>query len=423
MTQLQDARSDIVTDQMKRAAEAEPVDAEQLRQLVAEGRAVIPVNAGRDNVKPVAIGEGLTTKVNANIGTSPSVSDVEAEMCKLAAAEQAGADTVMDLSIGEEMDAVRRAVVEHTDLPLGTVPMYQAALEAGGPEALDLDAYLRTLQKHAEDGVDFVTVHAGIRRDAIPLVEKRLMGVVSRGGSFLVRWMREHGRESFLYEGFDEVLAIAEEYDLTMSLGDGLRPGCQDDATDDAQLHELNVLGELAERCREAGVQVMIEGPGHVPLNDIARNMELEKERCANAPFYVLGPLPTDSAPGYDHMVSAIGGALAAYKGADFLCYVTPKEHVGLPDADDVREGVVASRIAAHIGDLALGLESARARDTAMSKARAKRDWDGMMEHCLDPRKFRELISDEDLKDQCSMCDQYCAIKIFRGEEDDAEAD
>jgi len=407
---------------MRDAAAAEPIEAEELRELIAQGKAVIPANVCHDSVNSLAVGEGLTTKVNANIGTSPSAADAQAEVCKLRAAEEAGADTVMDLSTGGDIDDIRQTVIQETDLPLGTVPIYQAAIDAGGPEDLDIDTFLEAFEKHARDGVDFATVHAGVTREAIPLVEDRLMGVVSRGGSFIIRWMRTHGRESFLYSGFDRILDIAREYDVTMSLGDGLRPGCADDATDEAQLHELRVLGELAQRCREAGVQVMIEGPGHVPLNEIRRNMELEKEYCDDAPFYVLGPLPTDSAPGYDHLVGAVGGALAASHGADFLCYVTPKEHIGLPGPEDVRQGVVASAIAAHIGDVAGGLKSARDRDTAMSRARAERDWETMQNYAVDPERFRELMSGEDLDDQCSMCAEYCAIKIFREEKQTEEA-
>ena len=416
MTQLQAAIAGTTTDRMQAAAEVESISAEALRNLIAEGRAVLPANVRHEGVRPVAIGEGLSTKVNANIGTSPSVSDTEAELCKLEAAEDAGADAVMDLSTGEDIDETRDAIIGETDLPVGTVPIYQAASDAGGPGRLDIETFLEAFEKHARGGVDFATIHAGVTRDAIPLVEDRLMGVVSRGGSFLIKWMRTHGEENFLYTHFDRILDIAREYDVTMSLGDGLRPGCADDATDDAQLQELRVLGELAEQCREAGVQVMIEGPGHVPLDQVPKNMEMEKKHCDRAPFYVLGPLPTDSAPGYDHLVGAVGGALAAYHGADFLCYVTPKEHIGLPGPGDVRKGVVASKIAAHIGDVACGQESAREKDRAMSKARAERDWDTMLTHALDPDRFRELMSGEDLDDQCSMCAEYCAIKIFREE-------
>ncbi|GAH58222.1 unnamed protein product, partial [marine sediment metagenome] len=277
------------------------------------------------------------TKVNANIGTSPERSGPEEELAKLRTALRAGADTVMDLSTGGDIDLVRRLIVENSVAPVGTVPIYQAAIEAGGPEQMSIESYMGVFERHAKDGVDFATVHAGVTREAMPLLAKRLMGVVSRGGAFLLTWMKASGRENFLYEHFDDILDVAREYDVTMSLGDGLRPGCVADATDEAQLHELRVLGELAERCRQRGVQVMIEGPGHIPLDQIQENVRLAKQHCARAPFYVLGPLPTDIAPGYDHIVGAIGGALAGACGADFLCYVTPKEHVGLPDEEDVR--------------------------------------------------------------------------------------
>ncbi|MBS3764204.1 MAG: phosphomethylpyrimidine synthase ThiC, partial [Planctomycetes bacterium] len=279
------------------------------------------------------------------------------------------------------------------------------------------ESFMRTLREHGENGVDFVTIHAGVQREAIPLARKRGMGVVSRGGSFMVRWMETKGQESFLYENFDEILGIAGEYGMTLSLGDGLRPGCIGDATDEAQLHELHVLGELAERAVKAEVQVMIEGPGHVPLKDIERNVQLEKDICDGAPFYVLGPLPTDIAPGYDHIVGSIGGAIAASAGADFLCYLTPKEHVGLPDARDVREGVVVTRIAAHIGDITKGISGAEELDRKMSEARTGRDWDEMARHALDSVQFQRLLSAEDRGDQCSMCGQYCALKIFSGDD------
>jgi len=392
----------------------ESAGSDELMAKLRCGTVVIPANRNHAALKPVGIGDGLKTKVNANIGSSPALSDIKLELGKLAAALQAGADTVMDLSIGEDIDETRAAIVENSPAPVGTVPIYQAAIEADGPENLSLKAYLDTFERHARDGVDFATVHAGVTRAAMPLLEKRLMGVVSRGGAFLIKWMRGHGRESFLYEHFDDVLDIAREYDVTMSLGDGLRPGCIEDATDEAQLHELKVLAELAQRCRERGVQVMIEGPGHIPLDQIEQNVRLEKQYCDGAPFYVLGPLPTDIAPGYDHIVGAIGGALAAGHGADFLCYVTPKEHIGLPGVEDVREGVVATKIAAHIGDLVKGVKGAAELDRKMSRARTDRDWQRMMGAALDPDRFEELMDGESRGDQCSMCAQYCAIKLFR---------
>jgi phosphomethylpyrimidine synthase len=413
VTQLLSARQGIVTDHMRTVCAAEGVPEQALRSRIEEGLVVVPANREHAGLKAVGIGECLRTKVNANIGTSPERSCPEEELAKLHAVLEAGADTVMDLSIGGDIDRTRRLVIENSPAPVGTVPIYQAALEAGGPAQMSLDSYMRVLERHARDGVDFVTVHAGLRLSAVPLAERRLMGVVSRGGSFLIKWMRRHGRENFLYEHFDELLALAREYDVTMSLGDGLRPGCIEDATDEAQLDELKVLGELTGRCREAGVQVMVEGPGHVPLNQIAENVRLEKEWCSRAPFYVLGPLPTDVAPGYDHIVGAIGGALAAASGADFLCYVTPKEHVGLPDAADVREGVVVSRIAAHIADLAKGLPAAAKWDARMSRARTERDWADMARNALDPQRLNALLATESKGDRCSMCGEFCAVKLF----------
>ena len=414
MTQLESARKGIITDHMRTVSADEGVAEQDLRSRIEEGLVVVPANRQHAGLKPIGIGECLRTKVNANIGTSPERSSPAEELDKLRIALEAGADTVMDLSIGGDIDRTRRMVIESSPAPVGTVPIYQAAIEAGGPAEMSLKSYMRVLERHAQDGVDFVTVHAGLLKAAVPLAEKRLMGVVSRGGSFLVKWMRTHGEQNFLYENFDELLALAREYDMTMSLGDGLRPGCVEDATDQAQLHELEVLGELAERCRQAGVQVMVEGPGHVPLNQIAENVRLAKDWCGRAPFYVLGPLPTDVAPGYDHIVAAIGGALAAANGADFLCYVTPKEHVGLPDAADVREGVIVSRIAAHIADVAKGLPAATRWDARMSRARADRDWAAMASHALDPQRFNALVATESKSDRCSMCGEFCAMKVFR---------
>lgn len=418
MTQLESACEGAVTEQMRAVARDERIDAGALRERIESGLVVIPANPGHMALRPVGIGQSLRTKVNANIGTSPERSCVEMELAKLSAALGAGADAVMDLSTGGQIDEVRRQVIAACPVPVGTVPIYQAAIEAGGPAEMSMACYMRVLERHAEDGVDFFTVHAGLRREAIPLAEGRLMGVVSRGGSFLVRWMRRHRRESFLYEHFNEVLAVAAEHDVTLSLGDGLRPGAIADATDEAQLHELKVLGELAQRCRDAGVQVMIEGPGHVPLHQIEQNVRLEKEWCEGAPFYVLGPLPTDVAPGYDHIVGAIGGALAAMHGADFLCYVTPKEHVGLPDAEDVRQGVIVSRIAAHAADVARGLPGAAEWDERMSEARAERDWQAMRGHALDPVRFGAMLESESKDDRCSMCGEFCAIKLFRDQAD-----
>jgi phosphomethylpyrimidine synthase len=399
---------------MERVAEAEAVSVEQLIARIRDGLVVIPASKNHKGLAPIGIGEGLRTKVNANIGTSPARCMLETELEKLRAALDAGADTIMDLSIGGDVDEIRRAVIEHCPAPVGTVPIYQAVIESGEPEAMTLEKYLEVFEKHARDGVDFATVHAGVTLEAVPLLRRRLMGVVSRGGAFLIKWMTVHKKQSFLYEHFDDVLDIAREHDVTLSLGDGLRPGCIQDATDEAQLHELKVLGRLARRCRERGMQVMIEGPGHIPLHQVAENVRLEKEHCDRAPFYVLGPLPTDVGAGYDHIVGAIGGALAAMAGADFLCYLTPMEHVGLPGAEDVREGVIVTRIAAHIGDIAKGIKGAAELDRQISVARGERDWEEMRKFALDPVRFAELLKTEERSDQCSMCGKYCAMKVFR---------
>ncbi len=416
-TQLKEAVNGNLTPQMQSVAETERIPIDKLCEAIAQGKIVIPVNNNRLEIcKPVGIGEGLRTKVNANIGTSPQKSDTGRELSKLKVAIDAGADTMMDLSTGEDIDSTRKKILEVCNIPLGTVPIYQAMRETASLRDMDIGGFLDVLRRHAEDGVDFVTIHAGITRPALPLLENRKMGVVSRGGSFLIRWMREKNQENFLYEYFDEILDVVVEYDLCLSLGDGLRPGCIDDATDEAQLHELKILGDLAARARCAGVQVMIEGPGHVPIGQIRKNVELEKEFCQGAPFYVLGPLPTDIAAGYDHVAGAVGGALAAGAGADFLCYLTPREHIGLPDEQDVREGVVFARIAAHIGDIEKNIPGARERDQKMSEARVKRDWVKMGQYALDQQRYDELVKLEDRTDKCSMCGELCAVKVYQGE-------
>jgi len=416
VTQLQKARNNETTKEMLYVSEQENIDINELRENIANGLAVIPANVHHTILNPIGIGSGLLTKVNANIGTSPIKSDLETELRKLNVAVKAGADTIMDLSLGGNISEIRKRIIENSSVPIGTVPIYQAVIEVGNPEDLILDKYLEVFEKHAKDGVDFATVHAGVTREALPLLEKRIMPTVSRGGTFLANWMRKHNKQSFLYEGFDRVLDIAKEYDVTISLGDGLRPGCLEDATDEAQLYELRILGELTEKCREKGVQVMVEGPGHIPLNEIQRNIELEKQICKNAPFYVLGPLPTDIAVGYDHIACAIGGALAGMYGADFLCYVTPKEHVSLPDIRDVREGVIVTKIAAHIADIAKGRRASKQQDKHMSEARSRLDWETMANYALDKKTFRELVKSEcknnpDMADGCSMCGKYCTEK------------
>ena len=421
MTQAQGVIKNKITKEMRIVAENEGINVNLLRQRIVKGLIVIPANINHKNLKPIGIGVGLKTKVNANIGTSILRADLKTELLKLKVAIGAGADTVMDLSTGGNLDKIRKKIIEKCSVPLGTVPIYQAAIEAGKIEKMNIDIYLKVLERHAKDGVDFVTVHAGITRKVFPLIKKRIMKCVSRGGSFLLAWMKYHKKENFLYEYFDEILKIAKKYDVTLSLGDGLRPGCIADATDKAQIQELKILGKLAKRARRAGVQVMIEGPGHIPLNEIERNVVLEKRYCDNAPFYVLGPLPTDIATGYDHIACAIGGALAGWKGANFLCYVTPKEHIGLPDVNDVREGVVITKIAAHIADIANRNKEATLKDLKMAKAREKVNWGDMLKYAIDKKKFIELRKKECKKNPqlakakyCSMCGPFCVFKIYK---------
>jgi phosphomethylpyrimidine synthase len=413
MTQLTSAKKNIITAEMKQVAEREQVPVGLLRAHLARGYTVIAKNRAHA-CTPVGIGKNLGIKINANIGTSTMCSNVRLELEKLAAAVKYGADTVMDLSTGGDIDAVRRKILERSEVPVGTVPIYQAITQSPQPDALKEEDFLNAVRTHVRDGVDFITVHCGIRRKHIPLLKNRIMGVVSRGGSFLVKWMLAHDKENPLYTHFDEILKVAAEYDAVLSLGDGLRPGCLADATDKAQLAELRTLGELAARARRAGVQVMIEGPGHVPLQQIEKNIKLQKKLCRGAPFYVLGPLVTDIAPGYDHIVGAIGGALAAFYGADFLCYLTPKEHLGLPRLEHVIDGVIASKIAAHAADIACGRRGARGIDDRMSRARSNLDWDTMYALAMNTEKAREL-REKDLTDKqsvCSMCGEFCSAKI-----------
>ncbi len=420
MTQLEQARLGRVTDAMSRVADAEGISADDVRDRVASGVVVIPKNAHRD-FPARGVGQGLSTKVNANIGTSPSRADPDLEMEKLAAAQDAGADAVMDLSTGGDLTAILDAVLENSRVPVGTVPVYNVVSRflAGGGRARDMaaDDLFNEIERQARSGVDFVTVHCGVTRFVVDALRDcgRTMGMVSRGGSLMAEWMAEHGRENPLYEEYDRLLEIAREHDVTLSLGDGLRPGAIADADDRAQTAELCVLGELARRARSAGVQAMIEGPGHVPLSRIAANVRLQKRLCDGAPYYVLGPLPTDVAPGYDHLVSAIGGAIAAAAGVDFLCYVTPAEHLTLPVADDVREGVMAARIAAHIGDLEKGVRGAWEWDLAMSEARSRFDWEAMFRLAINPElaQSRRVSSEDAEKDVCSMCGEMCAIKSY----------
>jgi len=417
--QLIEARKGNLTDAMKTVAGREGIEGEVLRDLVAAGKAVILSNERHRNLTPKGVGAGLSVKVNANIGTSSERVHIEEEIEKLRVAEEAGTDTVMDLSTGGALDEIRKIVMSHAHVPVGTVPIYQAAVQAvakkGSITAMEPDELFEVIEKHGEDGVDFITVHAGVTRSVIERLKKqgRIADIVSRGGAFLTEWMIVNSKENPLYEQFDRLVAIAKKYDMTLSLGDGLRPGSIADATDRTQVQELLILGELCEEAQRNGVQVMIEGPGHVPLNQIEANIVLEKKLCKDAPFYVLGPIVTDIAPGYDHITSAIGGALAGYYGADFICYVTPSEHLGLPTVDDVREGVVVARIAAHAADLARGNRSAWLRDEQMSRYRKALDWAGQIRMSIDPQKIKTFRKERSLHDDvCSMCGDYCAMKI-----------
>jgi len=419
MTQRMKALKGIVTKEMKAVAREEGVSPEWLREKIASGRTVIPANRNHRGVKPVGIGEGLRIKVNTNLGTSSDHVDLEEELKKLEVSIQAGTDTVMDLSTGGDIDDIRKEIIRHSPIPVGTVPIYEAAIGAAKKRKalakLRVEDLFEVIERQAEEGVDFITVHCGVTQNAVERLRQahRLLGVVSRGGSFLVEWMVYNRQENPLYEHYDRLLEIAKKYDVTLSLGDGLRPGCLADATDRPQVEETIILGELTERAWAEGVQVMIEGPGHVPLDQIEANVLLQKRLCKGAPFYVLGPLVTDVSPGYDHITCAIGGAIAGKAGADFLCYVTPSEHLKLPSVEDVREGVIATRIAGHAADIARGSKIALQRDIEMSKARMAFDWEKQIKLAIDPEKARRYHEEgkSGEKDVCTMCGEFCAIK------------
>jgi len=415
------ARRGELTKQMSYVAKVEGVSENLVMDEVAKGSIIIPANVNHINLKPMGIGRKLKTKVNANIGNSSLSSDICAELRKLEICLEFGADTVMDLSTDGDLDAIRSAIIEHSSVPIGTVPMYEILKEAKEVTNITNELILSVLEKQAKQGVSYFTIHAGFLREFLPLVKKRKMGIVSRGGSLTASYMSKLNRQNPFYEIFDQILEICARYDVSLSLGDGLRPGCLYDATDEAQLSELKVLGELTLRAWQKDVQVMIEGPGHVPLNQIEYNMKIEQELCHDAPFYVLGPLVSDIGAGYDHITSAIGGTMAAYHGASMLCYVTQKEHLGLPNENDVREGIVAHKIAAHAADVALGKAGAIEKDHAMSDARYAFDWNKQFELSFDPKKAREL-HDESLPEEafksahfCSMCGpKFCAYKISK---------
>jgi len=419
MTQPELAKQGIISPQTKHVAQREGMSEETVRQHIAEGKVVIPANVNHVNLVPCGIGQGLSVKVNANIGTSSDYGTVDGELEKLRIAMDFGADAIMDLSTGGDISVIRQKIIAASTLPIGTVPIYQAGLEAieryGAIVNMSVDELFAVIEQQVKEGVDFITVHCGVTQAAIARLkhQHRVMDIVSRGGAFLVGWMLHNDRENPLYEYYDRLLDLAREFDVTLSLGDGMRPGSLADATDRAQVEELITLGELVDRAREASVQAMVEGPGHLPLDQITSNVQLEKSLCHGAPFYVLGPLVTDIAAGYDHITAAIGGAIAAASGADFLCYVTPAEHLSLPDAEDVKTGVIASRIAAHAADIAKGTNRASEWDRQMSIARKKLDWEAQAELSLDPEGARRVHHKyASAGPACSMCGDYCAMAL-----------
>jgi len=421
MTQLEAARKGIVTPEMEYVAKREDLDAELIRSEIARGRMVIPANKVhlQKRLEPMAIGVASKCKINANIGNSAVTGKVDDELEKLHTAVHLGADTVMDLSTGGNIDGIRQAIIDASPVPIGTVPIYQAVQDVKDPNDLTPQQMLDMVEHQAKQGVDYMTIHAGVLLEYVPLTRNRVTGIVSRGGSLMAGWMIKHHQQNAWYTHFDELCEIMKAYDVTYSLGDGLRPGCLADANDEAQFAELKVLGELTKKAWDHGCQVMIEGPGHIPMHLVKMNVEKERELCHEAPFYVLGPLVTDIAPGYDHITSAIGAALAAEAGAAMLCYVTPKEHLGLPNKDDVRQGVIAYKIAAHAGDVARGRKGSRDRDDALSKARFEFDWNKQFELSLDPETARRM-HDETLPAEvfksakfCSMCGpKFCSMRI-----------
>ncbi len=415
-TQMNAARQGIVTPQMRDVLAVEPISEQELLEKMAAGKITLPANKNHANLVGKGVGEGLQTKINVNLGVSEDCCNLDMEMKKVRTAVELKTDAIMDLSTFGQTREFRRKVVETCPVMIGTVPVYDAVAKyKKDPTEISVDEFFEVVHEHAEDGVDFMTIHAGLTRVAVERIRRnmRLTHVVSRGGSVLLEWMEVNGKENPFYEHFDRLLDLCVEYDITLSLGDGLRPGCLKDATDAPQIQELIILGELTKSCWERDVQVMIEGPGHVPLNEIVANMQLEKKLCHGAPFYVLGPLVTDVAPGYDHITSAIGGAIAATHGADFLCYVTPAEHLRLPDLDDMKEGIIAARIAAHAADIAKGLPGAMDWDNQMSTARKNLDWPGMLDLAMDPEKARAYRESSKPLDEevCTMCGDLCAVK------------
>ena len=423
MTQKSEAMKGNITPEMEDVSKNENIDINKLVKLIANGKVVIPKNIN-SNVKACGIGEGLTTKINANIGSSSKIDDLDLEINKAKLAVEYGADAIMDLSTGSDLKLFRKKIMEAIDVIIGTVPIYEAGVVTltKGNEIVDMDPddIFKAIENQAREGVDFMTLHCGITKDLVSKLEKqkRMMGIVSRGGTFMASWIKHNDEENPLYKNYDYLLELSYEYDITLSLGDGLRPGCLADASDIPQIQELVNLGGLVKRAQDANVQVMVEGPGHMPLNQIKANMEIQKTICHGAPFYVLGPLVTDLAPGYDHITSAIGGAIAASSGANFLCYVTPAEHLSLPSLEDVKEGVIASKIAAEAADVAKGLPQVWTREREMAKARKEFDWEKQFDLAFDkskPRKYRDKCELDD-DEMCAMCGEYCAIKIVKGD-------
>ena len=425
-TQVELAKKGFISEEMKSVAKQENISVEKIRDRLLDGRIIITRNLKRENVKPIGIGQGLKTKTNANIGTSAEICDLELELEKARISLKYKADTLMDLSTGGDLDEIRRKIIEEIDIPIGTVPIYQVAIEmlnkGKAIVEMDEDTIFNIIERHAKDGVDFMTLHCGVTKNITDYLKKypRLMGMVSRGGTFIAAWILHNDAESPFYTNYDYLLEMAQEYDFSISLGDGLRPGCIFDASDWSQMTELLTISELVKRAQAKNVQVMVEGPGHLPLDHIQSNMRLEKSLCNNAPFYVLGPLVTEIAPGYDHITCAIGGTLAALYGADFLCYVTPSEHLGLPNVEDVKNGIIATRIAAHAADIVKLGERASDWDLEMATARANLDWETQLNLAIDEEKARHIFSrgrklsekKEDLV-PCSMCGEFCALKIL----------
>jgi len=421
LTQMEQAKKGQLTDQIRKVADTEGISSQKLMKRVATGKIVIPCNVNRET-SSIGVGKGLSTKINANVGSSPELDDPQQEVEKAILAAEYGAHTVMDLSTGPRFREVRRAIIDAIQAPIGTVPIYQAGIisskNKGAVVDMDEDDMFSAIEEQAREGVDFMTLHCGITQDTVEKIQrsKRTMGIVSRGGAFLAAWIIHNQQENPLFKNYDYLLEIAREHDVTISLGDGLRPGCLADASDIPQIAELNILGELVQRSRAVNVQVMVEGPGHVPLNQIKTNMQIQKTICKEAPFYVLGPIVTDMAPGYDHITSAIGGAIAASSGADFLCYVTPSEHLSIPNLQEVKDGVIASRIAAQAADIVLGIDNAWNQEMEMANARKNFNWEKQFELAFDPvkpRKYRER-SASPTRDMCTMCGEFCALRIVK---------